>query len=69
MKATFLLREVALCHSPPCLLPSPRCPDPRRARDQRYSMRHLLLFSVLATLAGAASYQGIIALQREPGSC
>ena len=43
-------------------------PDPRRAQGQRYSMRHLLLFSVLAVLAGATSYQKIIAfvaLQRE----
>jgi len=43
-------------------------PDPRRGQGQRYSMRHLLLFSVLATLAGATSYQKIIAfiaLQRE----
>ena len=43
-------------------------PDPRRPQGQRYSMRHLLLFSVLATLAGATSYQKIvafIALQRE----
>ena len=43
-------------------------PDPRRAQGQRYSMRHLLRFSVLATLAGATSYQKIvafIALQRE----
>jgi len=30
-------------------------PDPRRAQGQRYSMSHLLLFSVLATLAGATS--------------
>ena len=35
--------------------------DPRRAQGQRYCMRHLLLFSVLATLAGATSYQKIIA--------
>ena len=34
--------------------------DPRRAQGQRYSMRHLLLFSVLAILAGAVSYQGIV---------
>ncbi len=27
-------------------------PDPRHAQGQRYSMSHLLLFSVLATLAG-----------------
>jgi len=43
-------------------------PDPRRPQGRRYSMRHLLLFSVLATLAGATSYQKIIAfiaLQRE----
>jgi predicted transposase YbfD/YdcC len=42
--------------------------DPRRAQGQRYSMRHLLLSSVLAVLAGATSYRGIItfiALQRE----
>ena len=36
-------------------------PDPRRAQGQRYSMRHLLLFSVLAVLAGATSYQKIVA--------
>ncbi len=35
-------------------------PDPRRPQGQRYSMRHLLLFSVLATLAGATSYKKII---------
>jgi len=43
-------------------------PDPRRPRGRRYSMRYLLLLSVLATLAGAISYQTIIAfiaLQRE----
>jgi hypothetical protein len=36
-------------------------PDPRRGQGQRYSMRHLLLFSVLATLAGATSYQKLVA--------
>jgi predicted transposase YbfD/YdcC len=35
--------------------------DPRRPQGQRYSMSHLLLFSVLAVLAGATSYQRIIA--------
>ena len=43
-------------------------PDPRRPQGQRYSMSHLLLFSVLAVLAGATSYKKIIAfiaLQRE----
>jgi len=36
-------------------------PDPRRAQGQRYSMIHLLLFSVLVVLTGATSYQKIIA--------
>jgi len=43
-------------------------PDPPRAQGQRYSMGHLLLFSVLAVLTGATSYKKIIvfiALQRE----
>ena len=30
-------------------------PDPRRAQGQRYSMRHLLLFSVLTVLTGATA--------------
>ena len=43
-------------------------PDPRHAQGRRYSMRRVLLFSVPAPLAGATSYQKIvafIALQRE----
>ena len=42
--------------------------DPRRPQGQRYSLSHLLLFSVLAVLAGATSYQRIItfiAVQRD----
>ena len=42
--------------------------DPRRQQGQRYSLSHLLLFSVLAVLAGATSYQKIItfiAVQRD----
>jgi hypothetical protein len=35
-------------------------PDPRRAQGKRYGLSHLPLFSVLAVLAGATSYQGII---------
>jgi hypothetical protein len=35
-------------------------PDPRRAQGQRYPLAHLLLFSVLAVLAGATSYRGIL---------
>jgi DDE_Tnp_1-associated len=35
-------------------------PDPRRRQGRRYSLAHLLLFSVLAVLAGATSYRGIL---------
>ena len=34
-------------------------PDPRRAQGRRYPLAHLLLFSILAVLAGATSYRGI----------
>jgi hypothetical protein len=34
--------------------------DPRRPQGRRYSLPHVLLFSVLAMLAGATSYQSII---------
>jgi hypothetical protein len=34
--------------------------DPRRPQGRRYTLAHLLLFSVLAVLAGATSYQSII---------
>jgi hypothetical protein len=37
--------------------------DPRRRQGQRSSLSHLLLFSVLAILTGATSYQKIITLQ------
>jgi DDE_Tnp_1-associated len=43
-------------------------PDPRRRQGRRYPLAHLLLFSALAVLAGAASYRGIltfIAVHRE----
>ncbi|MFL5334623.1 MAG: transposase family protein [Geminicoccaceae bacterium] len=40
--------------------------DPRRAQGQRYSMRHLLLSSVLAVLAGATSYRGIVTFIHRP---
>src|SRR3954465_1934437 len=35
-------------------------PDPRRRQGRRYPLAHLLLFSVLAVLAGAPSYPGIL---------
>jgi hypothetical protein len=34
-------------------------PDPRRRQGRRYPLAHLLLFSVLAVLAGATSYRGL----------
>jgi DDE_Tnp_1-associated len=34
-------------------------PDPRRRQGRRYPLAHLLLFPVLAVLAGATSYRGI----------
>jgi hypothetical protein len=42
--------------------------DPRRRQGRRYPLAHLLLFSVLAVLAGAASYRGLrvfMAVHRE----
>src|SRR3954467_4203432 len=35
-------------------------PDPRRSQGRRHPLAHLLLFSVLAVLAGATSYRGIL---------
>jgi hypothetical protein len=35
-------------------------PDPRRRQGRRYPLAPLLLFSVLAVLAGATSYRGIL---------
>src|SRR3954462_2885211 len=43
-------------------------PDPRRRQGRRHPLAHRLLFSVLAVLAGATSYRGIlvfIAVHRE----
>jgi len=68
MEAAFQLRRGRPVPFAVLLAALAEVPDPRRAQGQRYSMRHLLLFSVLATLAGATSYQKIvafIALQRE----
>jgi DDE_Tnp_1-associated len=39
-------------------------PDPRRRQGRRYSLAPLLLFSVLAVLAGATSYRGILVFIR-----
>ena len=37
-------------------------PDPRRRQGRRYPLAPLLLYPVLAVLAGAASYRGILTL-------
>ena len=34
--------------------------DPRRGQGKRYTLPHMLLFAILAVLAGATSYQSII---------
>src|SRR3954471_22961692 len=52
--------EVTLMPFGPLLAALEGIHDPRRPQGQRYSLSHLLLFSVLAVLAGATSYQKII---------
>ena len=54
------LPELAWYRSPACSPPWKRIPDPRRRQGRRYPLAHLLLFSVLAVLAGATSYRGIL---------
>ena len=44
----------------PLLAALEELPDPRRPQGTRYPLAHLLLFSVLAVLAGATSYRGIV---------
>ena len=44
----------------PLLAALEQIPDPRRPQGRRYPLPHLLLFAVLAVLAGATSYRGII---------
>src|SRR5690349_18919507 len=60
--------EVAQMPFGPLLAALAEIRDPRRPQGQRYSLSHPLLFSVLAVLAGATSYQKIItfiAVQRD----
>ena len=38
--------------------------DPRRAQGKRYTLGHLLLFSVPAVCAGATSYRGMLTFMR-----
>jgi hypothetical protein len=51
--------EVAMVPFAGLLAALEEVPDPRRPQGRRYPLAHLLLFSVLAVLAGAASYRGI----------
>ncbi len=56
---TFVL-EAAMVPFAGLLAALERIPDPRRRQGRRYPLAHLLLFSVLAVLAGATSYRGIL---------
>jgi hypothetical protein len=63
-----LVLEAAMVPFAGLLAALERIPDPRRRQGRRYPLAHLLLFSVLAVLAGATSYRGIlvfIAVHRE----
>jgi DDE_Tnp_1-associated len=63
-----LVLEAAMVPFAGLLAALERIPDPRRHQGRRYPLAHLLLFSVLAVLAGATSYRGIlvfIAVHRE----
>src|SRR5919205_4050724 len=52
--------EAAVVPFAPLLAALDEIQDPRRPQGRRYTLTHLLLFSVLAVLAGATSYQSII---------
>jgi hypothetical protein len=54
------LVEAAMMPFAPLLAALDEIQDPRRPQGRRYTLAHLLLFSVLAVLAGATSYQSII---------
>jgi hypothetical protein len=63
-----LVLEAAMVPFAGLLAALEQIPDPRRRQGRRYPLAHLLLFSVLAVLAGATSYRGIlvfIAVHRE----
>jgi hypothetical protein len=63
----YLPEVAAMVPFAPLLSALTEIPDPRRRQGTRYPLAHLLLFSVLAVLAGATSYRGIVtflAIQR-----
>src|SRR3954470_14167742 len=60
--AVRLTAEAAMVPFAALLSALPGIPDPRRSQGRRYPLAHLLLFSVLAVLAGAAPPRGIPSL-------
>jgi hypothetical protein len=52
--------EVAVAAFSPLLDILAQVPDPRRAEGKLYSLPHVLLFSILAIVAGCNSYRGIV---------
>jgi DDE_Tnp_1-associated len=59
LTGTTPVLEVAMVPFAGLLAALEEIPDPRRSQGRRYPLAHLLLFSVLAVLAGATSYRGI----------
>ena len=60
MTGITLVLEAAMVPFADLLAALEPIPDPRRRQGRRYPLAHLLLFSVLAVLAGATSYRGIL---------
>jgi hypothetical protein len=52
--------EVAVSPFSPLLGLLAEVPDPRRGQGQKYKLRHVLLFSILAVVTGCNSYRGIV---------
>ncbi len=52
--------EVAVAVFSPLLDVLADVPDPRRAQGRLYKLAHVLLFSILAIVAGCNSYRGIV---------
>ena len=52
--------EVAVAVFSPLLDVLADVPDPRRAEGKLYKLPHVLLFSILAIVAGCNSYRGIV---------
>ena len=59
LRAKALAPEAAMVPFAGLLAALEQIPDPRRRQGQRYGLAPLLLFAVLAVLAGATSYRRI----------